>query len=145
MVVQSSGGEKSSGSKNYMTQNLMTMAQDIAQQVAEESSSSSDLEFLERLKAVVEQHVGDEDFSVQSLSEMMAMDRTVLYRRMQALTGMPPSVYIKNIRLNVARRLLSNTDLPVSDIAAKTGFATTKYFSAVFKDAYGMTPNEFRR
>ena len=113
--------------------------------MAEESSSSSDLEFLERLKAVVEQHVGDEDFSVQSLSEMMAMDRTVLYRRMQALTGMPPSVYVKNIRLNVARRLLSNTDLPVSDIAAKTGFATTKYFSAVFKDAYGMTPNEFRR
>lgn len=145
VVVQSSGGEKSSGSKKYMTQNLMTMAQDIAQQVAEESSSSSDLEFLERLKAVVEQHVGDEDFSVQSLSEMMAMDRTVLYRRMQALTGMPPSVYVKNIRLNVARRLLSNTDLPVSDIAAKTGFATTKYFSAVFKDAYGMTPNEFRR
>ena len=75
----------------------MTMAQDIAQQVAEESSSSSDLEFLERLKAVVEQHVGDEDFSVQSLSEMMAMDRTVLYRRMQALTGMPPSVYVKSV------------------------------------------------
>ena len=145
LVVQPSGGEKTSDYKNYMTQNLTTMSQDIAKQVAEKGISSSDLEFLERLKAVVEQHVGDEDFSVQSLSEMMAMDRTVLYRRMQALTGMPPSVYVKNIRLNVARRLLSNTDLPVSDIAAKTGFATTKYFSAAFKDAFGMTPNEFRR
>ena len=81
---------------------------------------------------------------MQSLSEMMAMDRTVLYRRMQALTGISPSVYIKNIRLDIARRLLRDTDLPVSDIAAKTGFATTKYFSAAFKDAFGMTPNEYR-
>jgi len=121
------------------------MAQDIAQQVADEHLSSSDLDFLERLKAAVERHVGDENFSVQSLSEMMAMDRTVLYRRMQALTGIPPSVYVKNIRMDIARRLLRNTDLPVSDIAAKTGFASMKYFSAAFKDAFGMTPNEYRK
>ena len=121
------------------------MARDIARQYAEKHLSSSDLEFLDRLKTAVEQHVGDEDFSVQSLSEMMAMDRTVLYRRMQTLTGIPPSVYVKNIRMDIARRLLRDTDLSVSDIAAKTGFATTKYFSAAFKDAFGVTPNEFRK
>lgn len=125
-------------------QNHTTLAHDIAQHIAEEHLSSSDLDFLDRLKTAIEQHVDDEDFSVQSLSEMMAMDRTVLYRRMQALTGISPSVYIKNIRLDIARRLLRDTDLPVSDIAAKTGFATTKYFSAAFKDAFGMTPNEYR-
>ena len=122
----------------------MTMAQDIAQQVAEESNSSSDLEFLERLKAVVEQHVGDEDFSVQSLSEMMAMDRTVLYRRMHTVTGVSPSVFVKNIRMDIASRLLLDTDLSVCDIAIKTGFSSTKYFSAAFKEACGVTPSEFR-
>jgi AraC-like DNA-binding protein len=45
---------------------------------------------------------------------------------------------------DIARRLLRDTDLSVGDIATKTGFATTKYFSAAFKDAFGMSPNEFR-
>lgn len=121
------------------------LSQNIAQQAVEQHLSSGELEFLDRLKTVIEQHVGDEDFSVQSLSEMMAMDRTVLYRRMQTLTGMPPSVYVKNIRMDIACRLLLETDRSVTDIAMKTGFATTKYFSAAFKEAYGMTPNEFRK
>lgn len=120
------------------------LAQDIARQTAAEQLSSADLQFLDRLKAAVEQHIGDEDFSVQALSQMMAMDRTVLYRRMQTLTGVSPSVYVKNIRMDIARRLLRDTDLSVGDIATKTGFATTKYFSAAFKDAFGMSPNEFR-
>ena len=48
------------------------------------------------------------------------------------------------VALDIARRLLRATDLSVGDIATKTGFATTKYFSAAFKDAFGMSPNEFR-
>lgn len=140
--------KQASGIKEVHTESAAAgdaIANDIAQHVAQEHLSSSDLAFLDRLKTTIEQHVGDEEFSVQSLSEMMAMDRTVLYRRMQALTGIPPSVYIKNIRLDIARRLLRDTDLTLSDIAAKTGFATTKYFSAAFKDAFGMTPNEYRK
>lgn len=121
-----------------------TMAQDIAQQTVQQHLTSSELEFLDRLKTTIEQHISEENFSVQTLSDMMAMDRTVLYRRMQTLTGIPPSVYIKNIRMDIARRLLLDTDLPIGDVARKTGFATTKYFSAAFKDSFGMTPNEFR-
>lgn len=121
-----------------------TVATDIALCVARESLPSSDEMFLDKLRTLIEQHLSNEDFSVQTLSEMMAMDRTVLYRRMQNLTGTSPSVYIRNIRLSVAKQLLSGTDLPVGDIADKTGFATTKYFSAAFKDAFGMTPNEYR-
>lgn len=121
-----------------------TMAHDIAQQSAEKHLLPSDLEFLDRLKAIISQHIADEDFSVQSLSEMMAMDRSVLYRRMQTLTGVSPSVYVKNIRMDIARRLLRDSDLSISDIAMKTGFATTKYFSASFKDSFGLTPSEFR-
>lgn len=120
------------------------LAQNIAQQTAEKHFASSEQAFLARLKSVIEQHISDEDFSVQSLSELMAMDRTVLYRRMQAATGVSPSVFVKNIRMDIACRLLRDTDLSLFDIAMKSGFSTTKYFSAAFKDAYGMTPSEFR-
>ena len=116
----------------------------ISQHVVEEKLADSNEDFLSKLKSIIEQNISNEDFSVQSLSEMMAMDRTVLYRRMQALTGVAPSVYIKNIRIDVAKQLLGSTEQPVSDIAMKTGFSTTKYFTAAFKDAVGITPNEYR-
>ena len=116
----------------------------LAQQVAESKTPTADEAFLLKLQAMIEQHLGDEDFSVQSLSEMMAMDRTVLYRRMQAVTGLSPSVYIKQIRIDVAKHLLRETDMPVSDIAYKTGFSTVKYFSATFKEAVGVLPGDYR-
>lgn len=116
----------------------------LAQKIAKTGHSSDDELFVEKIKALVEQHLDDENFSVQTLSELMAMDRTVLYRRMQTVTRTSPSVYIKKVRLGVAKRLLCDTDMPIRDVAFKTGFATVKYFSAAFKDAFGSTPNEYR-
>lgn len=100
--------------------------------------------FLSKLKNTIEQHLDDENFSVQLLSELMAMDRTVLYRRMQQLTGIAPSVYIKQIRMEKAKKLLCETEMSISDIAMKTGFSTTKYFSSSFKEMTGMSPKTFR-
>lgn len=121
------------------------MSGEIAQHVVSESKMTSpDERFLQQLRAAIEQHLADEDFSVQSLSDMLAMDRTVLYRRMQSLTGVPPSVYIKGIRMSVAGELLRTTDMSMADVAVKTGFSTTKYFSSCFKEFYGCTPNIYR-
>lgn len=122
-----------------------TIADEVVQHLAEDSSqSSADEQFIEKLHTTIEQHLADDDFSVQTLSEMMAMDRTVLYRRMQTLTGVSPSAYIKGIRMSVAQKLLTDTDMSLSDIASKTGFSTTKYFSSSFKDNFGLTPGEYR-
>lgn len=104
----------------------------------------ADEQFLKRLKEITEENISNEDFSVQTLSELMAMDRTGLYRRMQNLTNMSPSDYIKNVRMEVAARLLRETSLPVSDIAVKTGFSSTKYFSKVFKEHFNVSPREYK-
>ena len=106
--------------------------------------ATADEEFLTRLQTIVEANIGDEDFSVQTLSEQMAMDRTGLYRRMQMLTGQSPSIYIKHIRMDVAARLLRETTIPIAEIAIKTGFSSTKYFNHVFKDEFGLSPLDYR-
>lgn len=100
--------------------------------------------FLARLQQIVEENIGKENFSVQSLSECMAMDRTGLFRRMKNLTGLSPSDYIRKIRVDVVARLLTETDWPISDIAKKTGFSTTKYCRKVFKGIYSVMPEEYR-
>ena len=103
-----------------------------------------DEQFRQKLQQVVEQNLGNEDFSVQQLSEQMAMDRSVLYRRMQVLNLDTPANYIKRIRMEVAARLLRETDLPINEIAMRTGFSNAKYFSVTFKQEFGKSPKDYR-
>lgn len=112
---------------------------------SESERTNEDEEFIVKIRAIIEEHIDDEDFSVQTLSDCMAMDRTGLYRRLQSLTGKSPSVYIREIRLEVAARLLRESDMPVSDIAFMTGYSSTKYFNKVFKQSFSVSPEEYRK
>ena len=106
---------------------------------------SPDEEFLIKLRQVVEEHVADEDLTVQKLSELMAMERTGLYRRMQQLTGMSPSAYIKEVRMAIAAKLLRETNIPISDIAYRTGFSSSRYFNKVFKVTFSISSSDYRK
>lgn len=100
--------------------------------------------FIEKLRLTVEENLEREDLNVTTLSKLMAMDRTVLYRRMMTVSGMTPSAYIKAARMNVAKRLLKETELSISEISLKLGFSSSKYFSKVFKATFGLSPASFR-
>ena len=96
------------------------------------------------MNGIIYGHLDDENLNVVTLSSMMAMDRTNLYRRMQSVFGLAPSVYIRNIRLEAACRLLKETEIPIAEVAMRVGFSSAKYFSSSFKDKYGILPSKFR-
>ena len=60
-------------------------------------------------------------------------------------TGRTPSVYVKQARLDEARRLLLATDLPVWEIAERVGFKTQFHFSREFKRREAVPPLTYRR
>lgn len=105
---------------------------------------SADELFIARLDKIVDENLKNEDLSVQKLSELMAMDRTVLYRKMQNITGVSPSTFIKTRRMNMAARLLSEGKYPVATVADMVGFSNARYFSKVFKDTFGVAPNNYK-
>lgn len=103
-----------------------------------------DEEFREKLLKAVDANIYDEQFNVQRLSDLMAMDRSSLYRRVQSLIGKKPSELIKERRLEISKALLLKSDLKIIDISIQCGYSSTRYYSSVFKKEYGMTPSEFR-
>lgn len=105
---------------------------------------SVDEQFLARLRETVDMHLQNEELTVQKLSELMAMDRTVLYRKMQTLTGVSPSAYIRTRRMKVAARLLTEGKYPVSVVAGMVGFPNARYFSKVFKEEFGVIPTQYK-
>lgn len=60
-------------------------------------------------------------------------------------TGLSLKSYIIHYRLRVAKDLLLTTRCTVSDIAFRTGFCSSAYFTKVFKENTGMTPSAYRR
>ena len=83
------------------------------------------------------------DYSVQQLSQDLGMDRTVLYKKMQSITGLAPSEFIRSIRLKRAAQLLTQGQYRVAEVAEKVGFNTQKYFSKYFQEAFGMSPSKY--
>lgn len=65
-------------------------------------------------------------------------------RRFIAETGMPPTAFIRTVRLENAAEMLRETDMTISNIAFACGFTSTKYFTHCFRELYDITPGQFR-
>ena len=59
-------------------------------------------------------------------------------------TGSSFKEYLNMVRIEESKRLLSNTDFSIIDIAIAVGFEDQSYFSKVFKKFTGLTPKQFR-
>lgn len=54
------------------------------------------------------------------------------------------NVYVNQVRVEAARKLLINEDIGLADVATRSGFDTQSYFSKVFKRMAGVTPGQYR-
>ena len=103
-----------------------------------------DEQFIKKAIALVEQNIGDSDFSVETLAAEVAMSRSTLYKKLMAITGQGPAEFIRTIRIKRGRTLLEASQMQITEIAYAVGFTTVKSFTMNFKAEYGITPSEFR-
>ncbi|WP_461048470.1 substrate-binding domain-containing protein [Spirosoma arcticum] len=109
------------------------------------SANQPDKRFLNELTALIEQNLADASFSVEKLSHDMGVSRVQLYRKVQALLAMNVVDYIAEIRLKKAKRLLTETNKTMAEIAYETGFGSPAYFTTFFKQHIQKTPSEYRK
>lgn len=107
-------------------------------------SGGEDLELEHRVLIYLDEHF-TEELSLEHLSREFGISRFQLSRLFSEKlhTGFPS--YVTSKRLTYARELLSTTDESVTNIALDAGFGSSRSFFREFKNAYRMTPNEFRR
>ena len=65
-------------------------------------------------------------------------------RLFKQITGVTPHAYIANLRMERARKLLSENSFPVSEIAAMVGYQSQSHFTKIFKSVTGLTPRAYR-
>ena len=98
---------------------------------------------LARALIAVLEHPGA-SYSVESLASLAGMSRTAFAERFSQIFGQGPMDFVQRVRLRIAARLLTATDLPVKVIANSIGYASRSAFSRVFEATYGSAPSDFR-
>ncbi|UTD56602.1 response regulator transcription factor [Halomonas sp. MS1] len=82
--------------------------------------------------------------SLQELARLVGTNAKRLNAAFKEMVGMTVYEYLREIRMNEARELLSNTHLSVSAIAAHVGFSSSANFSTAFKEKFGTSPMKFK-
>ena len=107
--------------------------------------TSMERQFLEKLVEEIENHIGDENFSVEQMAQVMNLSRSQLHRKMISITDQSPSLFIRKYRLERAKQLLEKGAGRVSDIAFQVGFSSPSYFTKCFVETFGVTPKDFSK
>ncbi len=115
--------------------------------VNQSPSSNLKLEdrFMQKVRNVVHENMEDENFGTVGLCTKLRMSRTQVHNKIKALTGKSTSIYIRSMRLQKAKDLLETTDLNVSEVGYEVGFRNPAYFSRVFSEEFGISPDRTRK
>ncbi|MDT0675257.1 hybrid sensor histidine kinase/response regulator transcription factor [Autumnicola musiva] len=105
---------------------------------------SQDDKFVQQALQIVDRHLGDPEFSVESLASQLGVSRTYLYNKLKTKTEKSPQEFIKDTRLNRGKHLLENSKMTISEIAYEVGFNNPKYFTKNFKKKFKKLPSEIR-
>lgn len=109
------------------------------------TSNNLDETFLDKMTKLVLENLSDPDFNQQQLEEKMAMSRSGLYKKVNQLTGLSTSVFIRNVKLKYAAEMLMTSSMAIKEVAYSSGFSSPSYFNTSFKKLYGKSPAEYAK
>lgn len=87
----------------------------------------------------------DEQFSLESLSEMVGICKSSLRRLFKEQSGKTVGEYVVELRMSTAARQLLISDKPISSIAYEVGYENPGYFTRIFRSYFGTSPYEYRK
>ena len=129
------------GNQKRYTQSVTKTQQADKKQV--ESTSHS---FMDRVMSIMELNYSDPEFGVEQLCHQLGMSRSTVSRKLNDETGESTTQFIRNYRLDLARRILMENvgNRNISEIAFRVGFNDPKYFTRCFSKKYGQSPSMYQ-
>jgi DNA-binding response OmpR family regulator len=111
---------------------------------ANDSLTQLDRDFIQRLMELVDNNIGNANFSVTDITQELGMSRSLLHTKMKNLMNTSAGDYIRHKRIQKACEMIIKGH-NVSETAYNCGFADPNYFSKVFKKMVGVAPSEYTK
>ena len=90
------------------------------------------------------EHIEDQ-ITLDTITKKFAINRNKLNDLFMRQSSMTCMSYLQKLRLDLAKILLTKTEIPVSEISARVGYPDPNYFTKLFKKAEGKTPTQYRK
>lgn len=121
----------------YQNTGLLPLSEDV-------TFSQVDEAFLLKINNLITEYLSNPELDVNFLCKEMCMSRTAFYKKLKAITDMGGNDYINKFRMEQVIHLITNTHLNFTEIAEKTGYSSSRYFSTMFKRYTGKTPSQYK-
>lgn len=105
--------------------------------------NKTDEAFLKKLDDEIIKNITDQNLSVESLSEIMNMSRSTLYRKIKDISNLSPNELINVVRLKKAAELLLSEDYKMYEIAEMVGYKSQTSFGRNFQKHFKMSPSDY--
>ena len=96
-----------------------------------------------RAVEIMESHI-EETLSQELLAQQIGLSRRQLERLFRRHLGRTPAQYYLETRLERAKHLLYQTDMPIMSVACATGFVSASHFTTCYRQMFGKTPRAER-
>lgn len=109
----------------------------------EEKESTLTDRALKRIVTYIDEHL-DEELSLTTLADIGGFNASYLSRLFKQVQKKTISEYILGKRIELAKRLLADSNERIQDVAAKIGYISAHSFARAFRNEVGIAPTEYR-
>jgi len=99
---------------------------------------------VDRLTEIMRQHAQDPAFTASAAMRRLPVTSQRVRQIFRQVSGGTPTQYLRELRISQAKHLLRLSDLPIAEVAGRSGFSDQFYFSRVFRQVVGLSPRRFR-
>ncbi|WP_269522375.1 AraC family transcriptional regulator [Coraliomargarita parva] len=130
--------------RNLLAAILVELARIIESEPEESGHASTGERRISRFLESLKTECGEE-WTLEKMAAACGVRRTRFSNVVQKLTACAPMVYLQRLRIDLARDMLREDGISVTEIAFQCGFSSSQYFANVFRRMVGLSPTEYRR
>ena len=125
-------------------QALMELMNDVLKDAVKQAPQNQDASYaVHRVKRIIQKEFGS-DLSLDYLADHVGLAPAYLSYVFKRETGENIIKYLTDFRMEQAKEMLDSGIFKISQIAKQCGYESPSYFNRLFKNAYGMTPSQYR-
>ena len=130
-------------SRSYLMEILYFIVYSYIEVSPDSEESNENAEF-SKITEYLNEHI-DEQITLETLTKEFMINRNKLNEIFEKQASMTCLNYLMNLRIDLAKILLTKTELPITEISSRVGYPDANYFTKVFSKNTGMTPSKYRK
>ena len=130
-------------SRSYLMELLYYIVYTYWENAKETDDNTSENAEFSKIVEYLNEHI-EEQITIDTLTKEFSINRNKLNSLFMSQASMTCMNYLLNLRMDLAKILLTKTEIPIGEVSTRIGYPDSNYFAKVFKKNVGVSPSKYR-